>query len=79
VMKRIEGGEQPGADRRRAGGRELLAPAHSRQSRLRAGAAEAVGLVGDRLELRSFRISCSAAKIGSGYGGSGSLFVVTSG
>ena len=55
VMKRIEGGEQPVADGRGAGRRQLLAAddgAQAGKAGLAPAQAEGAGLVGDRLEPR---------------------------
>jgi hypothetical protein len=55
VMKRIEGGKQPGADRTGARGRELLSAydgAQAGKARLAPAQAEFAGLVRNRLEPR---------------------------
>ena len=55
VMKRIEGGEQPGADRGGARGRKLLPADDGAQAGIAgfaAAQAEGAGLFGDRLEPR---------------------------
>ena len=71
VVKRIEGREQPVADRRRARDRQLLAADDRAQAgiaALAAAQAEGAGLFGDRLEPRIGQDQLGEAGLEIGFG-----------